>query len=179
MFWLSTAIFIWYLGTYVLLPIPAVRPALSGRQTREAARAINVFLSAARNVAAGTGRQGPPGAAAQHVFGDPARRPPSNLCSKRNTPPNVLSAHPIDAQPYFCAEATEAHTSCVNWLLAAQKLGEMHSSRVCVRCGAVVPAADAWATQISHDKLTGVAIDPDLVTSCSPTTRSAGSTPAA
>jgi len=26
MFWLSTAIFIWYLGTYVLLPIPAVRP---------------------------------------------------------------------------------------------------------------------------------------------------------
>jgi hypothetical protein len=28
MFWLSTALFVWYLVTYVLLPIPAVRPGL-------------------------------------------------------------------------------------------------------------------------------------------------------
>jgi len=39
-----------------VVAIPAMRPALSTRQTREAARSINVYLGAARNRAVETGR---------------------------------------------------------------------------------------------------------------------------
>ncbi|MGQ9576008.1 MAG: pilus assembly FimT family protein [Thermoguttaceae bacterium] len=49
--------------------VPAIRPGLEGRRLREAARAVNVYLSAARNRAEATGR--PVGVEIERLAGQP------------------------------------------------------------------------------------------------------------